>query len=160
MASSILSYKPLHGVAESSDLLATVGGSHLINGVADVDLDNGSFVGIGEFNEGDSWKVTKPSSTGELYLVLTSPLIYEDFTKEAIEERHFFNKAGEMLRLYQLKVRDKFALSTEAFADGSEIVIGSYLTFDDYKAGVTTTKPESGHVLKVYDRASLSLIHI
>lgn len=161
MATNILNYVK-HGVAESSDLLASFGGSHLLNGIADVNIDNGSFCTVGDFVEGsgDAWKIEKPATTGELFLVLSSPLIYEDFTQQAQEESNFFNAANEPARLYQLKVRDKFALSKEAFADGAEPAVGKYLTFADYKAGVTDTKPESGHVLKIYDIATDGLYRV
>jgi len=151
-----------HGVAESSALLGTEGGSHVLNFKAPADLDNGSFVSLSSFDAGDVWNCTYPDADKAVFLILSSPLIYEESERWMQEESNFYNKAADIVRGYHLAQFDRFALSDEAFAANATPAVGSYLTFpaSSYKAGVTTTKPQSGFCARVYDQASNGLWRI
>ena len=48
-------------------------------------------------------------------LVLSVPLIYEEYTTKMQEESNFFNAKGDILRVYELYVGDVFTVSAEAF---------------------------------------------
>lgn len=151
MATSILSYTK-HGVAESSDLMATVAG-HILNLQAPEDIDNGSFATVGDMVDGeiDEFVAVKPDGTKPVFLILTSPEVYADFTTKAQEESNFYNASGDTMRAYELHANDRFALSAEAFADGAEPAVGKYLDFSTgWKAGVTDTAPTAGTVAKIY----------
>ena len=154
MATSFITYTK-RGVAESSNLLATVAG-HIENVLVEADngIDNGSFISLGDFVSGDVWKAKAPAAGEDIYLVLSVPLIYEDYTSKMQEESNFFNGKGEVARAYQLFKRDKFALSAECFAANAEPAVGKYLTFSGFKAGVAASAPQSGPVMKIYDVAT------
>ena len=150
MATNFLNYVK-HGVAESSDLLATTAG-HIENVLVEEanGIDNGSFVTLGA----DVWKAAAPTAGATVYLVLTPPSIYEDYTRKMQDESNFFNGKNEIARAYQLFKRDKFALSDECFAANAEPAVGKYLTITGFKAGVAASAPNSGLVAKIYDQAT------
>ena len=50
------------------------------------------------------------------YLVLSVPLIYEQFNSRIQEESNFYNASGDIVRAYELHVGDVFALSDEGFS--------------------------------------------
>lgn len=161
MATSFITYTP-HGVAESSALLGTEGGAHVLNFKAPANIDNGNFVAYNGFEEGDVWKATYPSTSKDLFLILSSPLIYEEYTPRMQEEQFFFNAEDDIIRGYHLQKYDRFALSAAAFASGATPAVDSYLTFSgsSYQAGVTTTKPQSGAILRIYDVATNGLFRV
>ena len=162
MAANFFKYV-VHGVAESSDVMATEAG-HLENvRVPDgVELDNGSFVVLDGFeaNSGDVWTIKAPSAdtaADELFLILTSPVIYEDYKPDMQDEKYFYNAEGDTARAYQLHKRDKIALSAECFKDPKDALlkVGSFLDFTQgYKAGVVAKAPTTGPVAEIYDIAS------
>lgn len=161
MATSIYKFTPKHGVAESSDLKATLAG-HIFNMRAAEDIDNGSFAALGDF-EGttatsygaDVWAAKKPAKADKVFLILSSPLIYEEGTAQCQDEANFYNARGDVMRAYELVPYDKFALSAEAFAANSEPGVGKYLVINGaYKAGVAASAPEGQtFVAKIYDIA-------
>lgn len=155
MAESFISYQR-HGVAESSALLGTEGGAHVLNVKIPANMDNGSFLSYKGFVAGDVWEVDEPDAAKPVFLLLTSPLIYSEYTPRMQEESNFYNAKDDIGRAYHLQRFDRFALSEEAFAQGATPAVGSYLTFSagSYKAGLTTTKPNSGFVAKIYDQAT------
>lgn len=155
MAENFISYTK-HGCAESSALLGTEGGAHVLNFKAPAAIDNGSFISYDGFEAGDVWKAGYPDASKSVFLVLTSPLIYSDFLPKMQEESNFYNAADDPMRCYHLKRFDRFALSDEAFDASATPAIGSYLTFSSgsYKAGVSTTEPSTGFKAKIYDQAT------
>ena len=54
-------------------------------------------------------------------LVLSVPLIYEEYTTRMQEESNFYNAKGDLLRVYQLYVGDVFTLSAEGFDGTPEV---------------------------------------
>ena len=62
------------------------------------------------------------TAVGELEgLVLSVPLIYEEYTARMQEEANFFNAKDDLLRVYQLYVGDVFTLSAEGFTGTPEV---------------------------------------
>lgn len=55
MAASFITYTK-HAVAGSTSLLATEGGAHIRNIVANEDIDNGSIVGLGDWIKMETYK--------------------------------------------------------------------------------------------------------
>jgi len=49
MATNFLNFKNKHAVVGTSELLSTIGGSHIRNIEATADIDNGCIVGCGEY---------------------------------------------------------------------------------------------------------------
>lgn len=120
-----------HAVAGSTSLLATEGGAHIRNIVAAADIDNGCIVGKGDWNGMEIYKETTAgtfsgkilgqAANGNWYievvqatncwLVLTSPLIYEDYASKFQDEKNFYNAKDDIMRCYELKPYDVFELS-------------------------------------------------
>ena len=126
MAEKFITYTK-HGVVETSSLLATHGGMHIFNVVADVDVDNGSVCKLGEFVETDYYKAEIPAVTDEVLLIATEPKIYSEYTKKMQEESNFYNGKGEIMQADDMFRLDRFALSEEAFDDKAEPEIGQYV---------------------------------
>ena len=144
MASKILSFATKHAVAESSKLKSTTAG-HIYNIKATADIDNGTIVGKGALVAGKlevyteaaattfTGKIIGKSASGmfyvevisavNAYLVLSVPLIYEEYTKQCQLESNFYNEAGDILRCYEIVAGDVFALSAEGIV--GTIVVGT-----------------------------------
>lgn len=123
-----------HAVAGSSKLKATICG-HIYNIQAAADIDNGCIVGKGEYIAPEyyaetaagtfSGTIIDKAANGNFYveitsaenalLVLTVPLIYEQYTTRMQEESNFYNAKGDLMRCYELVPGDIFELSAEGF---------------------------------------------
>lgn len=134
MATNFINFKK-HAVAGSSKLKATTAG-HIYNILADKDYDNGTLILKGDYKEPEVYaagaaatdfegKVLGVAANGNYYvevvttgnalLILTDPLIYEDYTSQMTAESNFYNKQGDIMRAYELYVGDIFELSAEGF---------------------------------------------
>ena len=60
MAEKFITYTK-HGVVEISAMACTKGGAHIYNGVAEVDVDNGSVAKLGDYVEFDYFKAEIPA---------------------------------------------------------------------------------------------------
>lgn len=145
MAEKFISYTK-HGVVEVSSLAATHGGAHIMNAIADVDVDNGSVAKLGDFVESDYYKAEVPAVTDAVLLVATEPKIYSEYTKKMQEESNFYNGKGEIMQLDDMIRFDRFALSTEAFDDAAEPAVGQYVgvTGNGYKLTTLGTEAPTG----------------
>lgn len=136
MATSFINFSTKHGVAESTNLKATIVGN-IWSVQAAADIDNGAIVARGDYvapeyyaeaaasnsfagkiiekaNNG-MWRVLVTAAADTDGLVLSVPLIYENWTTRMQEESNFFNKKDDLLRVYQLCVGDVFSVSAECF---------------------------------------------
>lgn len=124
-----------HAVAGSSKLKATTCG-HIYNIQAAEDIDNGCIVGKGAYIAPEyyaeaaagtfSGTILDRAANGNFYvevvsaenalLVLTTPLIYEQFTTRMQEESNFYNAKDDLMRCYELVPGDIFELSEEGFS--------------------------------------------
>ena len=157
MATRLLSYE-MHGVCETSDITSVQVG-HLYSLQAQVETDNGSVCALGDYVKGEVWKAAVPAKTDKVILINTSIVIYEDYTKKCQEEARFFNATGDIMRGYELKDTDKFALSLEAFADEADPAVGKYVVVDGtgYKLTTVDSEPkasEYGFIGYIYDVAT------
>ena len=126
MAEKFISYTR-HGVVEISSMACTHGGAHILNAVADVDVDNGSVAKLGDFVEFDYYRAEVPAVEDAILLVATEPKIYSEYTKKMQEESNFYNGAGEIMQLDDVVRFDRFALSEEAFDDNAAPAVGQYV---------------------------------
>ena len=141
MATSFINFDNKHAVAESTNLKATIVGN-IWNIKATNDIDNGCIVKRGDYvapeyyTEAAATEFTgkiiekaangnfrvEVTAVGELEgLVLSVPLIYEEYTTRMQEESNFYNAKGDLLRVYQLYVGDVFTLSAEGFDGTPEV---------------------------------------
>ena len=126
MAEKFITYTK-HGVVEVSSLAATHGGAHIMNAVAEVDIDNGSVAKLGNFVESDYYMAEIPAVGDAVLLVATEPKIYSDYTKKMQEESNFYNGKGEIMQLDDMIRFDRFTLSAEAFDDAAAPAVGQYV---------------------------------
>lgn len=141
MATSFINFDNKHAVAESTNLKATIVGNIWSVKAAD-DIDNGAIVKRGDYVAPEYYEEAEATefagkiiekaangnfrvevtAVGELEgLVLSVPLIYEEYTPRMQEEANFFNAKDDLLRVYQLYVGDVFTLSAEGFTGTPEV---------------------------------------
>ena len=157
MAEKFITYTA-HGVVETSSLACTHGGAHIMNVVADVDVDNGSVCKLGDFVESDYYNAEIPAVEDAILLIATEPKIYSDYTKKMQEESNFYNGKGEIMQLDDMVRYDRFAISKEALDEAAAPDIGQYVgvTGTGYKlTTLGTDEPENrGFVGYIYDVAT------
>ena len=141
MATSFINFDNKHAVAESTNLKATIVGN-IWNIKATNDIDNGCIVKRGDYVAPEYYaeaaateftgKIIEKAANGKFRvevtavgelegLVLSVPLIYEEYTTRMQEESNFYNAKGDLLRVYQLYVGDVFTLSSEGFDGTPEV---------------------------------------
>lgn len=141
MATSFINFSTKHAVAESTKLKATQIGN-IWNIKATNDIDNGCIVKRGDYVAPEYYaeaaateftgKIIEKAANGKFRvevtavgelegLVLSVPLIYEEYTTRMQEESNFYNAKGDLLRVYQLYVGDVFTLSAEGFDGTPEV---------------------------------------
>ena len=141
MATSFINFSTKHAVAESTNLKATIVGN-IWNIKATNDIDNGCIVKRGDYVAPEYYaeaaateftgKIIEKAANGNFRvevtavgelegLVLSVPLIYEEYTTRMQEESNFYNAKGDLLRVYQLYVGDVFTLSAEGFDGTPEV---------------------------------------
>ena len=141
MATSFINFDNKHAVAESTNLKATIVGN-IWNIKATDDIDNGCIVKRGDYVAPEYYaeavateftgKIIEKAANGNFRvevtavgelegLVLSVPLIYEEYTTRMQEESNFYNAKGDLLRVYQLYVGDVFTLSAEGFDGTPEV---------------------------------------
>lgn len=125
-----------HATAYPSKVLASSGGAHIFNITLTLsDIDNGNFVGKGNWIELDRYEQAAPTSfsgiareqapNGEWYVEVVStenayfvyqvPMIEEQYNNAFQIESNFFNLKGDTVRAYELKPGDIIAVSEEGF---------------------------------------------
>ena len=141
MATSFINFDNKHAVAESANLKATIVGN-IWNIKATDNIDNGCIVKRGDYVAPEYYaeaaateftgKIIEKAANGNFRvevtavgelegLVLSVPLIYEEYTTRMQEESNFYNAKGDLLRVYQLYVGDVFTLSAEGFDGTPEV---------------------------------------
>lgn len=136
-----------HGVCFPTKILSGNIG-HVLNITIDKDMDNGSFVKVGDWIELDRYKadtattisavVRGKSARGNWYVEITGDcgdtvLLYQDpiieeanWGKRWLSEANFYNAKGDTVRAYPLEKYDIIELSYDSF-DGVPTV-GSVIT--------------------------------
>ena len=131
-----------HAVAFPSKVLASKGGKHIFNiqlaEAASAYVDNGWFVGKGDFIELDLYKAVAPTSfegtvvgvaaNGNFYVEVKSaenalfvynvPMIEETYNNTFKKESNYTNAPTQVVRSYELAVGDIVEISADGF-DGA-----------------------------------------
>ena len=134
-----------HAVAFHSKVLARDGGKHIYNiqlaEAASAYVDNGWFVGKGEFVELDLYKAAAPTSfegkvvgkanngnfyvevvtPGDALFVYQVPMIEETYNNTFKKESNYTNAPTQVVRSYELAVGDIVEISADGF-DGDVAV--------------------------------------
>ena len=128
-----------HAVAFPSKVLARDGGKHIFNiqlaEAADKFVDNGWFVGKGDFVELDLYKAVAPTSVegkvvgkaangnfyvevltpGDALFVYQVPMIEETYNNNFKKESNYTNAPKQVVRAYELAVGDIVEISADGF---------------------------------------------
>ena len=134
-----------HCVAFPSKVLARDGGKHIFNiqlaEAADKFVDNGWFVGKGDFVELDLYKAVAPTSfegkvvgiapNGNYYVEVKSaenalfvyqvPMIEETYNNTFKKESNYTNAPTQVVRSYELAVGDIVEISADGFDGAVEV---------------------------------------
>lgn len=133
-----------HATALPSNVLAQDYGAHIFNILLSTDADNGNLVAAGDWAEFDVFEeaavttfagevvqqmpngnwlvlVTNP---GDALLVYQKPLTPYESPRELLEEKSMYNKAGDIVRCYELRKWDRFEVSALAFS-GADPEVGA-----------------------------------
>lgn len=134
-----------HAVAFPSKVLASNGGKHIYNiqlaEASDKFVDNGWFVGKGEFVELDLYKAVAPTTfegkvvgvaangnyyvevvaPGDALFVYNVPMIEETYNNNFKKESNYTNAPKQVVRSYELATGDILEISAEGF-DGTVAV--------------------------------------
>lgn len=150
-----------HAVAFPSKVLASKGGKHIYNiqlaEASDKFVDNGWFVGKGDFVELDLYKAVAPTSfegtvvgvaaNGNYYVEVKSaenalfvyqvPMIEETYNNTFKKESNYTNAPTQVVRSYELAVGDIVEISADGFDGAVEVKDGVELKA---VTGVTAAK--------------------
>lgn len=134
-----------HAVAFPSKVLASKGGKHIYNiqlaEASDKFVDNGWFVGKGDFVELDLYKAAAPTSfegtvvgvaaNGNFYVEVKSaenalfvyqvPMIEETYNNTFKKESNYTNAPTQVVRSYELAVGDIVEISADGFDGAVEV---------------------------------------
>jgi hypothetical protein len=118
-----------HIVAESTNILSTnFGGGHIYSITIAEDMDNGLLVCRGEYRGDETWSAKDYVAGEEPLFLLAPPIVAFTQLKGYADEDRFYNKAGDRVRAYTLRVGDRVSLSENAFDVAP--TVGQYVTFD------------------------------
>ena len=134
-----------HAVAFPSKVLASKGGKHIYNiqlaEASDKFVDNGWFVGKGDFVELDLYKAVAPTTfdgkvvgvaaNGNYYVEVKSaenaffvyqvPMIEETYNNTFKKESNYTNAPTQVVRSYELAVGDIVEISADGFDGAVEV---------------------------------------
>lgn len=150
-----------HAVAFPSKVLASKGGKHIYNiqlaEASDKFVDNGWFVGKGDFVELDLYKAVAPTTfdgkvvgiaangnyyvevvdPGDALFVYQVPMIEETYNNTFKKESNYTNAPTQVVRSYELAVGDIVEISADGFDGAVEVKDGVELKA---VTGVTAAK--------------------
>ena len=105
-----------HIVAESTNILSTnFGGGHIYSITIDEDMDNGLIVCRNEYIGDETWSAKDYVAGEEPLFLLAPPVVAFTQLKGYADEDRFYNKEGDRVRAYTLRVGDRVSLSENAF---------------------------------------------
>lgn len=118
-----------HIVAESTNILSTnFGGGHIYSITIGEDMDNGLIVCRNEYIGDETWSAKEYVAGEEPLFLLAPPVVPFTQLKGYADEDRFYNKQGDRVRAYTLRVGDRVSLSENAFDTAP--TEKQYVTFD------------------------------
>lgn len=132
-----------HAYCFPTKVLAGNGGEHILNIKLTADADNGSIVGVGDYESFDNYveavaptgyeaKIVDKAADGNFYVQVVEPadaaLICEvpvmtmgNYDSRFKDVKNFFNENGATVRAYVLHKYDIYELSAEGFTGTPEV---------------------------------------
>ena len=154
-----------HCVFESSNLKATIVGN-IYDGVCEEDVDNGMPLVLKNYTgEGLQLReVAKAGAKDQVVIAGTVPVIKDAMTTLQANFNNFYNKAGEVIRCYEVVKDDIFAISKK-FITG-EVAVGKYVcveadvTYNIYDSDPTATNGFVGLVHSIATGTFYDMVRI
>lgn len=133
MINAFLQDVTAHIVAESTNLQATYDAKHIFNVKASANIDNGRVVNLDDmaYEANEYFTMVEPTSTSRVGLVLSVPIGPDESPRKATYESNFYNGTGEIMRVYDLLVGDRFTISANGLG-GVTPEKGVYIVADGY----------------------------
>ena len=163
MINAFLQAVTKHVVAESTNIQATYDAKHIFNVRAAADVDNGKLVNLDDMAwvNNEYFTMVEPTSTCRVGLILSVPIGYDERPKAATYESNFYNGNGEIMRVYDLLVGDKFTVSENGITpiSGTALAKGQYIVADGYDLKAQAAKPAAsvgffGEIVDVINRTN------
>lgn len=141
---------PVHGVVETSNLLATTRGGHIYSVKAGADIDNGKIVNLDAMSciktvdsvksySHEYFTMVAPTATSRVGLIASVAIGPDEKPYAATKESAFYNAEGELMRVYDLYFGDKFVVSEGALTGTA--AVGNYVVADGYDMKAQAAKP-------------------
>ena len=133
MINAFLQAIPKHIVCESTNLGATEYAMHIFNIKASADIDNGRVVNLTDMAyqdttdqygmdfTGEYYTMVEPTATSRVGLIISVPIGPDESPRQATSESNFYNGAGEMMRVYDLMINDRFTISENGIDGGAAV---------------------------------------
>ena len=160
--------KANHIICESTNILSThFGGGHIYSIEIQEDMDNGLLVARAEYDndqyEDEVWMAKEYAAGDEALLLLNPPLLPMTELRGYATEDRFYNKQGDRVRAYTLRIGDRFSLSENAFDTAP--AAKQYVTYDaaakQYVVGDAKTEGQfCAQVLTKIARTDLTMYKI
>lgn len=130
-----------HATALPSNVLAGEYGAHMFSIQLGSDADNGNLIAVGDWKSLDLFaeaaattftgKIVERMGNGNYLVLVQDPgdavLVYqvpvgaEEYNNSFKRESNLYNKAGDIVRCYELKKWDRFEVSAEGFEGTPEV---------------------------------------
>jgi len=151
-----------HIIAESTNLQATYDAKHIFNVRAGADIDNGKLVNLDDMAwvNNEYFTMVEPTSTCRVGLILSVPIGPDERPKKATYEHNFYNGQGEIMRVYDLLIGDKFTVSENGITpiSNTDLAKGQYIVADGYDLKAQAAKPSNvgfyGEIVDVINRTN------
>lgn len=185
MINAFLAATAKHVVAESTNLGGTNYAKHIFNVLASADIDNGKLVnlddaqylqnkdlvknaglilgavgkntvnGADKFSNGEVLSMVAPTATSRVGLILSVPVGPDERPFAATLESNFYNGKGEVMRVYDLMMGDRFTVSANGISGTP--TVGKYVVADEYDIKVAdgVSKPTNafyGEIIQEINR--------
>ena len=145
MINAFLADVTKHVVAESTNLQATYDAKHIFNVKASANIDNGKVVNLDDmvYENNEYFTMVQPTATCRVGLILSVPIGPDEAPRKATYEHNFYNGTGEIMRVYDLLVGDRFTISENGIApiSGTALAKGQYIVADGYNLKAQAAKP-------------------
>lgn len=115
-------------IFESTNMLSTTGGAHIIDAVADVELENGTIGYVNDVpEEGVTYKFTAGTTAGKNPVIVDDvPIDYDNVSISAQRRENYSIKAGKKFRVREIVPEDRFAVSIDGFTTATQETVKGY----------------------------------
>lgn len=160
---AIVNTSKIRGTENCADIFSVL--VYDAHGTQKIDCDNGTVVTLGGTKMLDTtipttnievYKATLPdvADRENLVMVVNPELIYDETIKHPLSD--YYNKAGQVVRAFNMHRDDIFGLTAEAFTTPTAVEVGKWVTVGGTgKLVINDTKPTGSEVVLGYIEQAL-----